>query len=45
MDERLALAVGLIEGGHATAEAPACFVLVTIFCLKGKKNSEERKLE
>lgn len=45
MDERLALAVGLIEGGHATAEASACLVLVTIFCLKGKKNSEERKLE
>lgn len=45
MDERLALDVVLIEGRHGTAEAPTCSVLVTIFWLKGEKNSEERKLE
>lgn len=44
MTGEMALAVGIIEGRHRTAEAPACSVLVTKFWPKGETNSEERKL-
>lgn len=45
MDERLALAVDIIEGKDGTTEAPACSVLEAIFWPKAEKNSEQRKLE
>lgn len=45
MDEKLALAVRIIEGRHGTAEATACSALVIILWSNGEKNSEERKLE